>query len=110
MPVFPLVGSIMTVPAVILPSRSPASIMATPMRSLTDAIGLRLSSFANTVASAWISLFTLTSGVRPTIWVMSSKMPAMGVDSFERLRKQGYHRFSIMLDSPSANKRPARAS
>ncbi len=50
MPVLPLVGSMTVVPLVILPSRSAASIMATPMRSLTDQMGLKLSSLAATIA------------------------------------------------------------
>ncbi len=52
MPVLPLVGSMMTVSFVILPSRSAALIMATPMRSLTDHSGLKFSSLPTTVALA----------------------------------------------------------
>ena len=47
MPVLPLVGSMMVVSLLILPSRSAASIMATPMRSLTDQSGLKFSSLAD---------------------------------------------------------------
>ena len=50
MPVLPLVGSMMCVSGRIKPSRSPASIMDTPMRSLTLFSGLKNSHFANTVA------------------------------------------------------------
>ena len=39
MPVLPLVGSTITVSGPIVPSRSAASIIATPMRSLTLAPG-----------------------------------------------------------------------
>ena len=46
MPVLPLVGSMMTVSLSILPSRSAASIMARPMRSLTLPAGLKYSSLA----------------------------------------------------------------
>src|SRR5688500_11270306 len=52
MPVLPLVGSTSTVSFVIVPSRSPASIMLKPMRSLTLPPGWRLSSLATTVAPA----------------------------------------------------------
>src|SRR5438477_428407 len=52
MPVLPLVGSMMTVSFLILPSRSPASIIDTPMRSLTDQRGLKLSGLATTVPFA----------------------------------------------------------
>ena len=49
MPVLPLVGSTITVlPGAIMPSRSAASIIARPMRSLTLASGFWLSSFATT--------------------------------------------------------------
>ena len=49
-PVLPLVGSITTVSLVIRPSASAASIIATPIRSLTDQRGLKFSSFATTSA------------------------------------------------------------
>ena len=41
MPVFPLVGSMMWVFLFTAPDRSPASIMALPMRSLTEERGLK---------------------------------------------------------------------
>ncbi|MNO09536.1 hypothetical protein D3C81_2327750 [compost metagenome] len=50
MPVLPEVGSINTEPGLILPACSSASTMATPIRSLTEAIGLKNSSLASTVA------------------------------------------------------------
>ena len=52
MPVLPLVGSMMIVSGRISPARSAASIMETPMRSLTLAAGLKDSSFATTSAPA----------------------------------------------------------
>ena len=52
MPVLPLVGSMIMVSVVILPAFSAASIIATPMRSLTDHSGLKFSSLATTVAFA----------------------------------------------------------
>ena len=73
MPVLPLVGSMMMVSGLILPSRSPASIMATPMRSLTDQSGLKFSSLATTVALASpTTRRSRISGVLPMDWVMSS--------------------------------------
>src|SRR5207302_909270 len=73
MPVLPLVGSMIVVPLLILPSRSAASIMDTPIRSLTDQRGLKFSSLATTVA--WLSPAMRrrrTRGVWPIVWVMSS--------------------------------------
>ena len=67
MPVLPLVGSTITEPGAILPSASAASIIATPMRSLTEPPGLRYSSFATTsppIPSP--SRCSATSGVLPT--------------------------------------------
>ena len=76
MPVLPLVGSMMTVSVLILPSRSAASIMATPMRSLTDHSGLKFSSLATTVASQpSATRRSRTSGVLPMVCVMSSCTP-----------------------------------
>ena len=46
MPVLPLVGSMITVSSLILPSRSAASIIARPMRSLTLHSGFKFSSLA----------------------------------------------------------------
>jgi len=73
MPVLPLVGSMITVSLVILPSASAASIIATPIRSLTDHSGLKFSSLATT--SAWqpsVTLRSRISGVLPIVCVMSS--------------------------------------
>src|SRR6516164_4540921 len=73
MPVFPLVGSIKTVlPAWMVPAFSASLIMLTPMRSLTLAQGLKLSSLASTVAFApAVTLFSRTSGVWPISSVTS---------------------------------------
>ena len=75
MPVLPEVGSIKVEPGLILPSRSRASIMLTPMRSLTLAIGLKNSSLARRLALMPFSAarrFSRTIGVSPIVWVMSS--------------------------------------
>ena len=73
MPVLPLVGSMICVSFVIFPAFSAASIMATPMRSLTDHSGLKFSSLPMTVALASpTTRRSLMSGVAPTVWVMSS--------------------------------------
>ena len=73
MPVLPLVGSRMIVSGPMCPACSAASIMATPMRSLTLAAGLKDSSFATTSAPApSVTRCSRTSGVFPTSCVMSS--------------------------------------
>ena len=69
MPVFPLVASTIVVrPGSIRPSASAASIIATPMRSLTEPPGLYISSLATTspCASGPGRRVSLTIGVRPT--------------------------------------------
>ena len=83
MPVLPLVASTTVVrPGSILPSASAASIMATPMRSLTLPPGLNDSSLANSStplsaaavpSSIWGSP---TSGVEPTSSEMLIGIPA----------------------------------
>ncbi|MNY72248.1 hypothetical protein D3C86_2107580 [compost metagenome] len=74
MPVLPEVGSTSVVlPGVILPWASSASIMATPMRSLTEAMGLKNSSLARRLAFTPFSLASLSSrtiGVSPIVSVM----------------------------------------
>ncbi len=67
-PVFPLVASTIVVrPGSILPSRSAASIIETPIRSLTLPPGLNASSFANSSAPGSPSMrVRATIGVRPT--------------------------------------------
>jgi hypothetical protein len=69
MPVFPLVASTIVVrPGSIRPSRSAASTIATPIRSLTEPPGLNISSLAKTepVASSGSIRRSSTIGVRPT--------------------------------------------
>ena len=79
MPVFPLVGSRRIVSFLIRPSRSAASIIATPIRSFTDEHGLKLSSFAATFARAPSMIrLSRTSGVLPMSFVMSSAMRMLG--------------------------------
>ena len=74
MPVLPEVGSISVVrPGAMRPSASSASIMATPMRSLTLEIGLKNSSLTSRSATTPFSAAkrsTRTSGVSPIVWVM----------------------------------------
>ena len=76
MPVLPLVGSISTVlPGAMMPCFSIASIMLTPMRSLTEDSGLKNSSFSRMSALAPASLgmrCMRTSGVSPMVSVMES--------------------------------------
>ena len=75
MPVFPEVGSTRTVfPGVAFPSRSSASIMATPIRSFTELAGLKYSSLAATTAPGAESFairLRRTRGVFPMSFVMS---------------------------------------
>ena len=76
MPVLPEVGSTsVDVPGVILPWASSASIIATPMRSFTEAIGLKNSSLASRLATTPFSLANLSSrtiGVSPMVSVMEA--------------------------------------
>ena len=64
----PLVASTIVVrPGSILPSRSAASIIATPIRSLTLPPGLNTSSLANSSTSCpRVIRSSTTTGVRPT--------------------------------------------
>ena len=86
MPVLPLVASTIVVrPGSMLPSASAASIIATPMRSLTLPPGLNASSLANSstsfsAAGPSSNRGTPTSGVSPTsasmligIWAMARR-------------------------------------
>ena len=80
MPVLPLVASTIVVrPGSIRPSASAASIIATPMRSLTEPPGLNISSLAKTsprrVRPA--SRVSCTIGVRPTWSAMLIGMEAI---------------------------------
>ena len=73
MPVLPDVGSMSVAPGLMAPAASAASIMLTPMRSLTLAIGLKNSSFARRLALTPRSLASLsrrTMGVSPIVSVM----------------------------------------
>ncbi len=68
MPVLPLVGSTIVVPSRISPLASSASIMATPIRSLTLESGLKNSSLATTSPFGFSSAESRgrrTSGVSP---------------------------------------------
>ena len=73
-PVLPEVGSMRTVSFVILPERSPSSIIAWPMRSLMDESGLKNSSFRRISACAPCAAavrLRRTRGVLPIVSVMS---------------------------------------
>jgi len=75
MPVLPEVGSTITVSGPIRPACSNASIMATPMRSLTEPSGLKNSNLARISASTPASPASRdrrTSGVAPTVSMMLS--------------------------------------
>ncbi len=77
MPVLPLVGSTITVrPRSISPRASASSIIASPIRSLTEPPGLRDSSLTATVAgSPAARTFNLTSGVFPMVLSTAFMMP-----------------------------------
>jgi len=73
MPVLPEVGSMMVAPGRRRPAASRASIIATPIRSLTLAAGLKNSSLPQISAaspSSACSLDRRTSGVEPMVSVM----------------------------------------
>ncbi len=74
MPVLPLVGSTsVLLPGVRMPCRSIASIIDTPIRSFTDEIGLKNSSFSRMSAFTsicWGMRLSRTSGVSPMVSVM----------------------------------------
>ena len=75
MPVLPEVGSTRTEPGPIRPSASRASIIATPIRSLTLAIGLKNSSLSRrsaVIPSSAHRRGTRTSGVLPMVSAMLS--------------------------------------
>src|SRR4051794_21526288 len=92
MPVLPLVGSTMTVSLSTLPSRSAASIMATPMRSLTLARGLKNSHLARTVAcSLGMRRLMRTRGVPPMVSVMLLKIFPCGFSGIIHLRLLTLH-------------------
>ena len=73
MPVLPEVGSTSVPPGLSWPEASSASIMLTPIRSLTLAIGLKNSSFSRISAStprSFVIRFSRTSGVLPMVSVI----------------------------------------
>src|SRR5262245_50622092 len=77
MPVLPLVGSMITVPGLILPSRSAASIIDLAIRSLTLHSAFMFSSLPAIVATHPSETFrNKTSGVLPMHWVMLFLMQA----------------------------------
>jgi hypothetical protein len=79
MPVLPLVAStIVVLPGSIRPSRSAASIIATPIRSLTEPPGLSISSLAKTCAPWGARRASCTIGVRPTWSAMLIGMSPIG--------------------------------
>ncbi len=75
MPVLPLVGSTITVSGPISPASWAASIIDTPILSLTELAGLKNSSLASTVAPApSVTRFRRTRGVFPMRPVTSEAM------------------------------------
>ena len=71
-PVFPLVGSMISVSGVSCPALAAASIMARPIRSLTLDNGLKNSSLTNTDACPrGMIRFRRTKGVLKTVWTIS---------------------------------------
>src|SRR3989442_4324090 len=67
-PVLPDVASTISPPGLRRPSRSAASIIATPIRSLTEPPGLKNSALAYSgVRSPWVTLFKRMSGVHPIV-------------------------------------------
>ena len=75
MPVLPEVGSTMAVPGLIRPWASSASIIDTPMRSLTLEIGLKNSSLATTSPlgfSSAVRCGSRTRGVSPMVSMIES--------------------------------------
>ncbi len=77
MPVLPLVGSMISPPGTRLPSFSAASIIASPMRSLTLLMGFRDSILATTSPGPGDSRCRRTRGVDPITSVMLSYMVSL---------------------------------
>src|SRR5262245_3332803 len=94
MPVLPLVASTTVVrPGSIRPSCSAASIIATPIRSLTDPPGLNISSLPKTSAPpSGARRASWTIGVRPTWSAM-----LIGMEPIDDLVWQ---RFLVVVDAP----------
>src|ERR1700743_3147949 len=86
MPVLPEVASRMWVFLLIFPAFSPASIMATPIRSFTEPSGLKNSHLARTVAPPGGTIrLILTRGVLPMVLVMSAKTGMINLLIGERI-------------------------
>src|SRR5437867_5527018 len=67
-PVLPDVASTIRPPGLSRPSRSAASIIASPIRSFTEPPGLKYSALAYTgVRIPWVTRFSRTSGVQPIV-------------------------------------------
>src|SRR2546425_7697208 len=67
-PVLPDVASTIRPPGLSRPSRSAASIIASPIRSFTEPPGLKYSALAYTgVGIPWVTRFSRTSGVQPIV-------------------------------------------
>src|SRR3954452_15161766 len=94
MPVLPLVASTTVVrPGSIRPSRSAASIIATPIRSLTDPPGLNISSLPKTTAPpSGARRASWTIGVRPTWSAMLIGM--------EPIANLVWQRLLVVVDPP----------
>src|SRR5262249_46895894 len=87
MPVLPLVASTIVLrPGSIRPSRSAASIIATPIRSFTEPPGLSIPSLANRRAPSGSRRASSTIGVRPTCAAMLIGMSPIEGKSLERFR------------------------
>ena len=77
MPVLPLVGSTMVEPGLRMPWASRLSIKETPIRSLTEEIGLKNSSLARTSPLGFRALVRLgspTNGVSPIVSMIEAKI------------------------------------
>src|SRR5258708_26171950 len=87
MPVFPLVGSISSLPGFKIPRRSASQIIDAPMRHFTEYAGLRPSILASIVTGAPpVTRFNFTSGVRPMLSELSAKIMARWRRAAEKLR------------------------
>src|SRR6266550_336355 len=103
-PVLPDVASTIRPPGLRRPSRSAASIIATPIRSFTEPPGLKNSALANTgVRTPCVTLFRRMSGVHPIVsrtfpyglvWVgigASLQHATLGKAELDRLKKHRGH-------------------
>src|ERR1700722_6746100 len=99
MPVLPLVASTIVVrPGSIRPSRSAASIIATPMRSLTLPPGLAASSLPYS-STCGASRLSRTSRVSPTHCVMSAAIgTTFSGDRAARLRHRDHLRVGEIVE------------